>query len=135
MPGRRRGRGRDLHHARLPLILLRAEARYCTGDAAGALADVNLIRQRSGGLAARGPFVDANDFITELLLQRRYSLLWEGHRWVDVRRFGRIGTLPLDAPTHFRQIEQPVPQAECLQREAYTTGPLVCPASAPVSTP
>jgi len=117
------------------LILLRAEARYFTGDAAGALADVNLIRQRSGGLAARGPFVDANDFITELLLQRRYSLLWEGHRWVDVRRFGRIGTLPLDAPTHFRQIEQPVPQAECLQREAYTTGPLVCPASAPVSTP
>jgi len=114
------------------LILLQAEALYFTGDDAGALADINFIRRHSGGLAARGAFVDANDFTTELLLQRRYSLLWEGHRWVDVRRFGRITTLPLDAPSHFRQIEQPVPQAECLQREAYTSGPLHCPAPVPV---
>ena len=95
------------------LILMRAEARYFTGDAAGALADINLIRTTSGGLAPRGPFVDADDFITELLLQRRYSLLWEGHRWVDVRRYNRLNTLPLDLPTHFRQTQQPIPQAEC----------------------
>ena len=113
------------------LILLQAEALYFTGNAAGALADINFIRRRSGGLAARGPFVDANDFITELLLQRRYSLLWEGHRWVDVRRFGRISTLPLDLPTHFRQVEQPVPQAECLQRVG-ASGGLACPAAVPV---
>ena len=108
------------------LILLQAEALYFTGDVAGALADINFIRRRSGGLAARGAFVDDNDFITELLLQRRYSLLWEGHRWVDVRRFGRIATLPLDAPTHFRQVQQPVPQAECLRREnsAFTCPPV-----------
>ncbi len=99
------------------LILLQAEALYFTGSSGGALADINFIRRVSGGLAPRGAFVDANDFITELLLQRRYSLLWEGHRWVDVRRFGRIPTLPLDAPSHFRQVQQPVPQAECLQRE------------------
>ena len=111
------------------LILLQAEALYFTGDAAGALADINFIRRHSGGLAARGGFVDANDFITELLLQRRYSLLWEGHRWVDVRRFGLISTLPLDAPTHFRQIEQPVPQAECLQRVGSA---LACPANWPI---
>jgi len=113
------------------LILLQAEALYFTGNAAGALADINFIRRRSGGLAARAPFVDANDFITELLLQRRYSLLWEGHRWVDVRRFGRISTLPLDLPTHFRQVEQPVPQAECLQRVG-ASGGLACPAAVPV---
>ena len=84
------------------------------------------IARLTGGLAARGAFVDDNDFITELLLQRRYSLLWEGHRWVDVRRFGRIATLPLDAPTHFRQVQQPVPQAECLRREnsAFTCPPV-----------
>lgn len=95
------------------LILMRAEARYFTGDPVGALADINLIRTTSGGLVARGPFVDASDFITELLLQRRYSLMWEGHRWVDVRRYNRLTTLPLDLPNHFRQTQQPIPQAEC----------------------
>jgi hypothetical protein len=63
-------------------------------------------------------------------VQRRYSLLWEGHRWVDLRRFGRIATLPLDAPGHFRQIQQPVPQAECLQRVGLS-GALACPAVQP----
>jgi starch-binding outer membrane protein, SusD/RagB family len=114
------------------LILLQAEALYFTGDAAGALANVNFIRRRSGGLAARGPFVDANDFTTELLRQRRYSLLWEGHRWVDVRRFGLVPTLPLDRPGQYRQVEMPVPQAECLQRVG-ATGALACPP--PVPTP
>jgi len=111
------------------LILLQAEALYFTGDAAGALADINFIRRHAGGLALRGAFVDANDFVTELLLQRRYSLLWEGHRWVDVRRFGRISTLALDDPSHWRQVEQPVPQAECLQREGTA---VACPATWPI---
>jgi len=121
------------------LILLQAEALYFTGNAAGALADINFIRRKSGGLAARGAFASDSDFVAELLLQRRYSLLWEGHRWVDVRRFnGRfntLSTLPLDAPTHFRQVAQPVPQAECLQRAAYAdqpSSPLHCPTPVPV---
>jgi hypothetical protein len=112
------------------LILLRAEARYFTSDPVGALDDINFIRTTSGGLAPRGPFVNADDFITELLLQRRYSLLWEGHRWIDVRRFGRLATLPKDKPTHFLQSQQPIPQAECLQRE---TSALPCPAILPGS--
>ena len=112
------------------LILLRAEARYFTSDVVGALDDINFIRTTSGGLAPRGPFVSADDFITELLLQRRYSLLWEGHRWMDVRRFNRLATLPKDKPTHFRQSQQPIPQAECLNRE---TSALPCPAILPGS--
>ena len=112
------------------LILLQAEAFYFTSDATDALADINFIRRRSGGLAVRGAFANAADFITELLLQRRYSLLWEGHRWVDVRRFGLITTLPLDSPTHYRQVEMPVPQAECLQRVG-ASGVLACPAVVP----
>lgn len=100
------------------LILIRAEARYFTGDRAGALADLNIVRTRSGGLAPiAASAIDTNDkFITELLLQRRYSLLWEGHRWVDVRRFGRLLTLPKDLPSHFIHEQQPIPQAECLFR-------------------
>lgn len=100
------------------LILLRAEALYFTGDVAGALADVNLIRTTSGGLEPIGASaIDTRDeFITELLAQRRLSLLWEGHRWVDVRRFGRLLTLPKDLPTHFIHEQQPIPQAECVFR-------------------
>jgi hypothetical protein len=99
------------------LILLRAEARYFTNDFAGALTDINFIRTTSGGLAPRGPFVSQNDFVTELLKQRRYSLLFEGgHRWIDARRFGLLGTLPKALPTHTIPSRFPFPRDECLAR-------------------
>jgi hypothetical protein len=99
------------------LILLRAEARYFTGDQAGALTDINFIRTNSGGLAPRGPFTSNADFIAELLKQRRYSLLFEGgHRWIDTRRFGLLNTLPKALPTHNIFSRFPFPEAECLAR-------------------
>jgi len=99
------------------LILLRAEARFFTGDQTGALNDINLIRQTSGGLAPRGPFLNQADFVTELLKQRRYSLLFEGgHRWIDARRFGLLSTLPKALPTHSVPSRFPFPEAECLAR-------------------
>jgi starch-binding outer membrane protein, SusD/RagB family len=99
------------------LLLLRAEARYFAGDIPGALADINFIRVNSGGLAPISGFADREAFITELLLQRRYSLLFEGHRWVDVRRFDRLSTLPIDIPARQHiATRQPVPSAECLAR-------------------
>lgn len=108
------------------LLFLRAEALLATGDKAGALAIINNIRAVSGGLApstltAASP--DA-DVLTELLLQKRYSLLLEGHRWVDMRRYGRLAQLPRDVTTgvnaHFVAKVQPIPQAECLQRVGLT---------------
>jgi hypothetical protein len=108
------------------LILLRAEARYFTGDIPGALADINTIRTRSGGLAPLADFANEAAFIDELLYNRRLSLLFEGHRWVDMRRFGRLNQLTLDLPTHIVVSELPVPQAECLSRalaEASLKGP------------
>jgi hypothetical protein len=99
------------------LILLRAEARFFTGDAGGALSDINFIRTTSGGLAARGGFANADDFTTELLMQRRYSLMFEGgHRWIDARRFGRLNTLPKALPTHNIFSRFPFTEAECLAR-------------------
>ena len=99
------------------LILLRAEARYFTNDFVGALDDINFIRTTSGGLAPRGPFVNQTDFVTELLRQRRYSLLFEGgHRWIDMRRFGLLSTLPIALPTHTVPSRFPFPEAECLAR-------------------
>jgi hypothetical protein len=99
------------------LILLRAEARFFTSDPVGALSDINFIRTNSGGLAPRGPFVNQADFVTELLKQRRYSLLFEGgHRWIDTRRFGLLSTLPIALPSHTVPARFPFPEAECLAR-------------------
>lgn len=99
------------------LILLRAEARYFTNNFTGALNDINFIRTTSGGLAPRGPFLNQNDFVTELLRQRRYSLLFEGgHRWIDARRFGLLSTLPKALPSHTVPSRFPFPEAECLAR-------------------
>lgn len=110
------------------LVLLRAEARWFTGDGPGALADINAVRTISGGLAARGPFADTDDFVTELLAQRRLSLLLQGHRWIDVRRFGRLASLPLSGANFGLTANQVIPQAECLARQRTGDPGLACPA-------
>ncbi len=99
------------------LILLRAEARFFTGNTADALSDINFIRTTSGGLAARGAFANVADFTTELLKQRRYSLMFEGgHRWIDARRFGTLNALPKALPSHNIHSRFPFTEAECLAR-------------------
>jgi hypothetical protein len=89
------------------LILLRAEANIGlvlagTGGSIGqARADINFIRQTSGGLAPKpaSGLLPAN-ILDELLKQKVYSLLFEGgHRWIDARHYGRLGTLPIDQPS------------------------------------
>ena len=101
------------------LILLRAEARYQSGDAAGALTDINFIRVNSGGLDPLTGFADLNAFVTELLYNRTYSLLFEGgHRWVDYRRYNRLSQLP-KINTAINEKTFPYvmfPQDECNQR-------------------
>lgn len=100
------------------LLLLRAEARWFTNDKPGAIADLNTVRTTSGGLPASTLTVGSTDdaFIEALLYERRYSLLIMGHRWVDVRRFGVLETLPLDVPEHVRFDDLIIPQSECLIR-------------------
>lgn len=101
------------------LILLRAEARYNTADVTGALADINFIRVNSGGLPPRtlADIATPAAFADELLYNRRYSLLFEGgHRWIDARRFGRLGTLPRALPSHTVPSRFPYPEGECLAR-------------------
>jgi len=73
------------------LILIAAEAKAKSGNTAGAVADINTIRTRAGGLAARSAssYTQASDYIDEILKQRRYSLFYEGHRLVDLRRLNR----------------------------------------------
>lgn len=76
------------------LLLIRAEARWFTGDKPGAMADLNNVRVNSGGLAPIAQPADDYAFIRALLYERRYSLLFEGsHSWNDYRRFGMLPTL------------------------------------------
>ncbi len=93
------------------LILLRAEANIGLNNLAAALTDLNFVRTTAGQLAPLAPFASQAAAIDALLYERRYSLLWEGHRWFDVRRYNRLTTLPLDIPSHFRVRVMPVPQA------------------------
>lgn len=84
------------------LILIRAEANNNKGarDAAAAAADINFIRVNSGGLAADGSLGAATQQAVEneILVQRKYSLLYEGLRWTDLRRTGRLAQIILDVP-------------------------------------
>lgn len=100
------------------LMLLRAEGLLATGDKAGAITLINAIRVNSGGLAPTTLTAASADaaILDEILLQKRYSLLLEGTRWIDMRRYGKLATLPLDATNHFVAKVMPVPQAECLVR-------------------
>ncbi|WP_428261868.1 RagB/SusD family nutrient uptake outer membrane protein [Haliangium sp.] len=93
------------------LILLRAEANFEEGNLDEAIADVNFVREHSAGLAPRDD-LDADNFFDELVKQRRYSLLFEGHRWIDMRRWGLLGQLPNDRPNDSVPSALPIPTAE-----------------------
>jgi starch-binding outer membrane protein, SusD/RagB family len=98
------------------LLLLRAEIRWNTTDKAGAISDLNLIRQHAGGLglSTLTPVSPDADFITELLYNRLYSLMFsQGVRWVDARRYNRINTLPLDRPGDVVHPHMLIPASEC----------------------
>ena len=101
------------------LILIRAEARWFTGAKQGAIDDINFVRVNSGGLAPTTLTTGSTDdqFVTELLYNRRYSLFFEyGHRWWDARRFNRLGTLDKALSTHKIFPYVPYPTDECVAR-------------------
>ena len=101
------------------LILLRAEARWFTGDIGGAMSDLNFVRSTSGGLTAIATPATDEQFIDALLYERQFSLMHEGgHRWIDYRRFDRLDELPNPRPTDVVPAAFPIPQAECLARNA-----------------
>lgn len=107
------------------LILLRAEANIGlnTGASlAAAVTDINFVRQNSGGLAAYGGAVTQAALLTELLYNKRYSLMFEGLRWIDMRHYGRLNQLPLDLATDKRFSAMPIPTLECDPRSTKPAG-------------
>ncbi|CAL2102530.1 SusD/RagB family lipoprotein precursor [Tenacibaculum sp. 190130A14a] len=78
------------------LILMYAEANIGT-DNTEAIDAINVVRNAAGLANYSGGTTDT-DLLEEVLNQRRYSLLGEGHRWIDLRRLNRLNTtyIPLD---------------------------------------
>lgn len=102
------------------LLLVRAEALWGLGRDAEALAIVNAVRARSGGLRVKviAEFPTRLDLLREILKQKRYSLLYESpSRAVDFRMFGLWNELgPERTPTNFGPMVIPIPESEANAR-------------------
>lgn len=94
------------------LYLIRSEARLrkATPDLVGALADLNVVRNRAG----LPNFVSTSsaNILTAILAERRVELAHEGHRLFDLRRLNLTGPV-LGISESFRNL-WPIPQREVL---------------------
>lgn len=77
------------------LILIYAEAKIQTNALPDAIIALNLVRT-GHNLPPYAGGVSEAALLTEMLNQRRFSLFFEGHRWVDMRRYNRLNELPID---------------------------------------
>ena len=96
------------------LLLIYAEAKIQLGGMSNftdALTALNKIRNAAGLPSYSGAMTQAA-LITEMLKQRRYSLYAEGHRWVDMRRYDLLNTLPNDRPGDHVWSQFPRPAGE-----------------------
>jgi len=92
------------------LILLYAEANI-TVNPGQAVSALNIIRN-SAGLNDYTGATDTASLVNEMLNQRRYSLYAEGHRWIDMRRYNKLGDLPIDRDGDDVFTQFPVPLTE-----------------------
>lgn len=91
------------------LILAAAEIAAQQGRTADAVAHINVIRKAAGitdykGATTQSALIDA------ILKERLYSLWYEGHRLVDMRRYGKIAEIyvPVAAMKVLEKLERPV---------------------------
>lgn len=89
------------------VVLTVAEASAQTGDLLTAVQQLNLIRTRAG--LAPTTAGTAADLITDILLQRRLELAYEGSYWFDLRRTNTVQTaLPAYTQTYRNLFPIPV---------------------------
>ena len=77
------------------LVLIYAEANIQKNNFTEAVKAINKIRT-THGLSNYSGALAADALTTELLKQRRFSLFYEGHRWIDMRRYNLLAQLPID---------------------------------------
>lgn len=93
------------------LILIYAEANIQLSNFGEAIKALNIIRTKHG-LTSYSGAQTKDALIDEMLYERRYSLYFEGHRWIDVRRYDKLDELPIDRPGDDVWSEFPLPVAE-----------------------
>ena len=67
-------------------MFIKAEAKFHTGDFAGATTDLNAMRASVGGLSAFSGTGTA--LLTDIMLQKHLTLFLEGQTYTDMRRLG-----------------------------------------------
>ncbi len=91
------------------IYLVRAEAKFRTGDIPGALADVNFIRARRSAAGKTLPLLTSLT-LNDILKERGFELYWEGFRRQDLIRFGRFTDTWQEKPvTDARKALFPIP--------------------------
>lgn len=73
------------------VYLIRAEARAQQGNVAGAAADLNAVRTRAG--LGNTPAAAQADMLAAIEKERITELFYEGHRWYDLKRTGKLNTV------------------------------------------
>lgn len=93
--------------------LIRAEARVFNGDLQGARDDLNQIRQRAG--LGNTPAITKAELLASVLEERRWELFTEyGHRFFDLKRFGKIDDVLSVIKPGWNNTDRlfPIPQSE-----------------------
>lgn len=93
------------------LILIYAEANIQLNHLEEGKDALNVIRTKHGLANYSGATTQAA-LIDEMLKQRRFSLFFEGHRWLDLRRYNRLEQLPVDREGDDVWTEFPLPVTE-----------------------
>jgi hypothetical protein len=92
------------------LIMIFAEASFRNTSEDDAITAINVARTAAGLDAVDG--ISGDDLFDQLVYERRYSLFGEGHRWIDLRRWGRLDELPIDRPGDIVHVQFPRPANE-----------------------
>jgi len=106
------------------LYLIRAEARVEQGNTAGAAADLNIVRARTGlpPTTATDPAV----LLTTILHERQIEFFAEwGHRWLDLKRTGEAGAVLGAEKSGWQATDQlyPIPANELTENPTLVQNP------------
>lgn len=71
------------------MVLIKAEAQARTGNLAGAVASVNLIKTARLAGNTVTSYGSANEALADIMNERRKELCFEGHRYLDIKRIGK----------------------------------------------
>lgn len=106
------------------LYLIRAEARFRTGDAPGSISDVNALRSKRGIDPVAG--LSGDDLFNQIMNERRIEFALEGHRWFDLKRNGmditKHGSFETVPYSDYRLLA-PLPQDQLILNEALEDNP------------